>query len=253
MRKAIIIISVAFCLLLGNNLYCRADHITIAADNWCPINCKPSDSEPGIMIEIAQKVFTDAGHSLRYIILPWARAIKSCRSGSINGVIGAFIGDAPDFIFPDNELLMISSSSLFIKKESSWIFSDIKSLEDISLGAIIDYDYGTKLNRYIKKGKNIQLVGGDNPLEQNIKKLLIGRVDVVIETEPVFWYTVAKLQVKDKFKKAGQISEAEKCYIAFSPAVRKSKKYAKILSDGVQKLRNTGELKVILHKYGLTE
>lgn len=245
------IISICLCLFFILNSHCRADNIILAADRWCPINCEPMDSEPGIMVEIAQRIFSAAGHTVEYKILPWARAVKTCRAGRITGVIGAFFGDAPDFIFSENELLMISGTALFVAKDSKWRYNDIPSLSEVNLGAIFNYDYGEKANNYIREGKKVQLIGGQNPLEKNIMKLLAGRIDVIIEAEPVFWYVAAKAGVKDKFKKAGQISEAKKCYIAFSPAILKSQEYAKILSDGVDTLRQSGELEKILNRYGL--
>lgn len=42
-------------------------------------------------------------------------------------------------------------------------------------------------------------------------------------------------------------------YIAFSPAISQSKEYARILSEGVDTLRKSGELKTILKKYGLDD
>lgn len=247
------IISIFACLffILASNG--RADDIIIAADRWCPINCDPADSEPGVMVEIARRIFSGAGHTVEYRILPWARAVKTCRNGLITGVIGAFVGDAPDFIFPENELLMISGNALFVAKDSKWIYTDIPSLSDVNLGAILNYDYGEKANNYIREGKKVQLISSENPLDQNILKLLIGRIDVIIEAEPVFWYVAGKKGVHDKFKKAGQISDAKKCYIAFSPAIPKSGEYARILSDGIDTLRQSGELGEILHRYGLSD
>jgi len=251
--KAIIIISTLSCLLVCCSSNCRADYITIAADNWCPVNCDPSDSKPGIMVEIAEHVFSNAGHTVIYKILPWSRAIKLSREGEITGIIGAFVGDAPDFIFPENELLMISGNTFFVAKESTFVYQNISSLADVQLGAIRDYDYGELLNDYIKKGKNVQILSGENPLERMIQMLLIGRVDVVIEAAPVLWHTAAKMNVKDKLKAAGRASDAEKCYIAFSPKNAKSKEYAKILSDGIDGLRRSGELNKILNTYGIED
>jgi polar amino acid transport system substrate-binding protein len=250
-KKNTFMILILFCLFFIHNTDCRADTLIFSADIWCPVNCDPAGSEPGIMVETAQKVFSDAGHTVKYTILPWARAVVMCREGKINGVIGAFAGDAPDFVFPENELLMVSGNTLFTAKNSKWIYKNMNSMEDIKLGAIIGYDYGPRVNNYMQKGKNVQLLGGKNPLERNIQKLLLGRIDAVIEAEPVFRYSAKKMGLADQFRTAGQIDEPQKCYIAFSPNIPKSKEYSKILSDGVDMLRQSGELEKILNKYGL--
>jgi polar amino acid transport system substrate-binding protein len=247
------IISIFSCLLLTFNPYCIADEISIAADHWCPINCDTSGPKLGVMVEIAKSAFANTGHTITYKIVPWTRAIHDARNGKINGIIGAFLGDAPDFIFPKNELLMISGNAFFVLKESKWRYMDISSLSNITLGAIKGYNYGEIFNVHVEKEINAQFLTGPKPLERNMNKLLLGRIDVIIEAEPVFWYTANKMNLKEKFKAAGQISGPEKCFIAFSPSIPKSKEYAEILSDGVDMLRNTGELKTILNRYGLED
>ena len=42
-------------------------------------------------------------------------------------------------------------------------------------------------------------------------------------------------------------------YIAFSPQLPKAKEYARILSEGMNELRASGELQAILSQYGLTD
>lgn len=240
-----------FLWLFIINQICFADTITIAADSWCPINCDTSDINIGIMVEIAQTVFRDAGHQIEYKIMPWSRAIHEARIGKINGIIGAFKGDAPDFVFPENELLSISSNSIFVRKRSKWKFDNINSLSLLKLAVIQDYDYGEELNKYILNNKNIYIISGINPLERGIKMIHSGRVDAIVECAPVFWYTVSKMGLDNDFKCLGKVSPPEKCFIAFSPNIEKSISYAKILSDGVSILVSNGGYKKILKKYGL--
>ncbi|MBF0200218.1 MAG: transporter substrate-binding domain-containing protein [Desulfamplus sp.] len=233
----------------------KGDHIIIAADNWCPINCEPGTSMPGYMVETARKIYEKEGHTVEYIVRPWARAIHECRTGKINGIIGAFKGDAPDFIFPENELGLISQA-FFVKTASTWSYNGIKSLEGVKLGAIIDYDYGEELTQYIEKNKDsrmVDLIGGSDPLMMNINKLMGDRIDVIIEVPPVLWYKASEMGVKDQLRVAGRMDEPESAYIAFSPDNHSSQKYADILSHGIENLRRSGELKKILEKYGLED
>ena len=243
-----------FFLFLASTV--NADTIIIASDNWCPVSCAPGSIHEGFMVDIAKTVFGKAGHSVDYQIIPWNRTLREVRKGKIHGAIGAYTDDCPDFIFPENELALISFK-IFINKKSTWQFNDLSSLENISIGVISDYSYGKELDRYIKKNKansaKIQVMFGNDPLKKNIKKLTSKRIDALIATEPVFWYTVKKLNMGDHFKSAGIINPPEKAYIAFSPALPASKKYAKMLSNGVDELRKSGKLEKILHRYGLTD
>ena len=240
---------VLICLPFG---VAKADNLVIAGDSWCPFNCEPKTANPGFMVEIAQNALAKAGHTVVYEVMPWLRAVHECRAGKLDGVVGAYIDDAPDFIFPKNELGM-NSDGIFTLKGNPWSYKGIASLSGISLGAIKGYAYGShEINEYLKKGgKGVQLVFGDNALELNIKKLLEGsRIDAIVESPAVFWYKVSSMNLKNRFKAAGNVSNPKKLYIAFSPANPKAKEYAQILSDGMDALRKSGELKAILKKYG---
>ncbi len=232
-----------------------ADTITLVSDEWCPINCIPGAREPGFMVEVTRTVFSNEGHIVEYKKVPWERAIAQTRKGKYNAIIGAYVGDAPDFVFPENEQGMIGNA-FYTLKENNWNFSGTDSLVKLRLGVIKGYDYGESINTYINDPKNlkmIQLTFGETPLELNIKKLIKARVDTVLESEYVFNYKISQMGHKDKIRFAGVAAPPDKAFIAFSPVNEKSKEYARILSDGMTKIRKSGELKKILAKYGLDD
>ncbi len=232
-----------------------ADKITIAADVWCPFNCEPNSEQPGFMIEVANQVFAVQGHEVNYIVMNWSRAIREAELGNINGIIGAFPGDAPDFIFPAQELSILSNT-FFVHEDSNWNYQGVDSLKQIQLVAIAGYDYGPELRDYIQQSgsEHISLLSGEgHPLRRGIQMLNLKRVGAIVEADQVFWYTAQQLGVAGNFKAAGRSSEPMKSYIAFSPALANSSNYAQILSQGIETLRASGELEEILQKYGLKD
>lgn len=253
--KKCILFFISVMLMSFSTSY-ASEKIVIAGDSWCPFNCDEESSNKGYMVEIAQAVFSAKGYDVEYRVLPWVRALKLCRSGKIDGVIGAYKEDAPDFIFPEVELGMVGFSA-FVRIDDSWEYKGINSLSSMVLGVISGYAYSDEVNGYIdanhKKMNKIQLMSGDSALENNIKKLEAGRIDVTIEADSVFWYTASQLGIKSKFKKAGLIIEPEQAYIAFSPALDSSSDFAKILSQGIVSLRASGQMQKILDKYGLSD
>ncbi|MCF8068017.1 MAG: transporter substrate-binding domain-containing protein [Desulfobacterales bacterium] len=231
-----------------------ADTIELVADEWCPYNCEPDSAAPGFIIEIAQTVFEKAGHDVIYKNVNWARAILQTRDGKHTAIVGASVGDAPDFIFPEEELGNLDTS-FFIKTERNWEYTGIASLKDMSLGAIKGYAYGDELDTYIsenKDSKTVQLSTGDDALDNMINKLILGRVDVIIEDKNVLLLAAKEKGILDQIKHAGS-DTLDPLYIAFSPANPKSAEYAQILSDGLKELRASGKLNDILSKYGLTD
>ena len=245
---------ILFFLIFLITSYLYADEIILSADQWCPYNCDCEEDCPGFMIEIAEYAFEREGHTVTYITLPWARAIKYVREGKYTGIVGTGREETPDFIFPDIETA-VADHTFYVKKGNTWRYSGFDSLEKVRLGAIINYSYGSLYNDYIKPNKKstrVQLIGGKNALARNIKKLLNGRIDVLIEDKKVFQYHLYKTNTPDQFTDAGT-AYIEKVYIAFSPKLEKSKLYAEILSKAMRELRETGELEKILKKYGIKD
>ncbi len=236
---------------------CAADTIRLAADAWYPFNGQPTSEKPGYMVEIAKAIFERRGHTVEYRLVPWTQAIEDARKGYIDGIIGAEKTDAPDFIFPTEPLGKISDA-FFVKAESTWNFSGIPSLANQRLGYVADYSYSKEMDRYIRENStNPKLLQGaveSRGVNQNIVKMLLGRLDVIIEVPEVFWSTVEQMSLKkEKFREAGHEEEFTEVYIAFSPSSKRSAQYARTLSYGIDLMRKNGKLKEILDRYGISD
>lgn len=228
-----------------------ADEISLVTDVWPPFTDEAGEN-PGYMVEVAQKIFTKNGHTITYETMAWSRAVKITRAGKKDAIVGAAVGDAEDFVFHEEALGQLENY-FFVRKDSDWKYENIDSLKTVKVGVILDYDYGAAFMEYMNANKGsgkIDIMGGDDPLKKNILKLKAKRIDTMIEVKPVFDHTVKEMGVADLFKSAGSDGEADPVYIAFSPKNPKSKEYAKILSDGIKEMRQSGELATILAKYG---
>ncbi|MGE5515413.1 MAG: substrate-binding periplasmic protein [Bacteroidota bacterium] len=233
----------------------RADVITLRADEFCPYNCAEGADKPGYGIEVAKEIFSKAGHTVDYKTMAWARALEDGRKGAINAVIGADKVEAADFVFPAQSIAVIDNTFV-VKKGSAWKYAGPASLDKIKVGAIQGYSYSGEVGDYFtanaKNTARVDMVGGDNALEMNLKKLVAGRVDATVDAKPVLAYKLMKMNLADKVEFAGSADPSE-IYIAFSPANPKSKEYAAILDKGLAEMRASGRLKQILSAYGVTD
>lgn len=231
--------------------------VSVRADYWYPYNGDPADAKPGYAIEILKAVFEKGGGKLDYAVMPWKRAVSDAEKGGVNGVIGALKSDTPDFVFPE-EPIGLSENTLFMKKGSSLTFTGLDSLKGKRLGVVNGYSYSEKLDEYIKQNQgNAQAIDestGDNPVEQAIRKLQAGRIDVFVEGKTVFWAQVAKMGLsKDDFVEVAKVNEAEPLYVSFSPKKDDAKALAAKLTAGIRELRASGELAKILTKYSVPD
>ena len=232
----------------------RAETLVIAGDIWCPVNCQPGSERPGIFVELAREIFTEAGIEVQYKALNWARTLQMVRRGELNAAVGAGVEDAPDFLFGATPVAS-SRSCFFTLPDSTWRFNGTASLAGQRLGVINDYSYGDELNTYIAlhhgDSERIQIAAGDTALALNIGKLMHGRVDVVLENAWVMQAILASQGQTGGLREAGCRAPDVPIYLAFSPALESSPRYVALFEQGVQRYRANGRLQALLAAYGV--
>jgi polar amino acid transport system substrate-binding protein len=232
-----------------------ADEITLAADQWCPFNCIPGDKNPGLMVEIAQEALQAKGHKLIYQNINWSRALEMTAAGKINGVFGAYVADAPDLIYPKNEQVKVKTC-FFAKTNSNLLLKKVNDLKGKKVGTAKDYTYGDELEKFRKtKDANgvFEDATGDDPLTMNIKKVIAGRLDFLLENDSIVNYNVeGNKEFANSLKKSLCLAPI-KSYVAFSPKNPNSKEYAKIISDYMITAKKNGRLKEIFAKYHVSQ
>jgi len=230
--------------------------IVLVADAWPPFNNAANEKDKGYIVDIAETVFNRHGHKVEYRVMPWKIAVELTRKGVYDGLVGADSVDGAGLIFPE-EAVGNYQIAFFVKEDNPWRFTNTRSLGKIVLGVAADYGYNEWLNDYIqankKDYKRVQAATGEYPIETNIKKLLAGKIDATIASTSAMYYAAQKLGVADQIKFAGNGSIAGGLYIVFSPAKEKSSDYARMLDEGVRQLRKSGELAMILERYGLSD
>lgn len=233
--------------------------IVIAADEWSPYNGAEDGEKPGYGVEIARKVFGDAGYSVVYKVMSWDGAIEGTRAGELDAVIGASPEEVPDFVFPEEEF-GISQMGFFVRADSKWTFEGMDSLKGRSLALIADYSYSEELDEYLNNASGevtLHVASGEDALGANIGKLKDGSADIVVEDVNVFAEKVLEMGARDSFRLAGEVPGGDSAvYVAFSPASPKAERsgmLAGLFDEGVKKLRVSGELRTILEKYGLED
>jgi polar amino acid transport system substrate-binding protein len=253
--------------------------VKLQADVWCPFNCKDTDANPGYMVEIAKIAFDSIKVDVEYKNKSWNKAIDEARKGLTNGIIGAAVTDAPDFIYPSKPLGR-TKNCFYTSPGSTWTFTDEASLKKARIGVIEGYTYGEPFEAYVqaylaektkeleaekKKNPNarakddvnslIQTVPGDQSLALNIKKMNAKppRIDAFVEEESVLKnHLHGSGQAETTYRNAGCL-KPDDVSIAFGPKDPKGKEYAKVLADTVVAMRKDGRLKKILDKYGISD
>ncbi len=246
--------TILFLLLLATvTVIFAQDTITLAADPWPPFNMDPKlSANEGFMIEIARAVYEPLGYKVVYVTMPWTKALKETEDGAYSAVVGAALEDAEGFVFP-KESQGQSSLTFYVRAGDTWKFSDIKSLEGKKLGVILDYSYGADMDEFLKDNPDAKWAFGDLPLQKNLAALKKGEIDIVLATTAVGEYTIQQMGMTSDIVAAGTDGSPDDVFIAFSPKNAKSAEYAKLLDEGMKKIRDNGTLAKILAKYGMKD
>tara|TARA_R110002167_G_scaffold88523_5_gene238762 strand:+ start:5284 stop:6054 length:771 start_codon:yes stop_codon:yes gene_type:complete len=249
--KKVLLATTLLSFVLSTSVLAKS--VSIRADHWFPMNGDPDSGNEGFMIDIAREVFAAGGYTVDYKLMPWERAIDSTRKGETDCIVGAYVDDAPDFLFPSENWGM-DVTGYFTNTDSAWSFSGLNSLLDQKVGVIDGYAYGEELDVLVAERKDVfKAVSGGNSLETNFKKLLAKRVDVVVESVAVGLAKVKELNLADKIKLAGKDSTSAEIYISCSPVTANGKELIELVDKQTAALRASGQLEKILTKYGLSD
>lgn len=238
-------------ILTGQAAVAQTPKITVLADPWCPYTCEAGSDKPGYMIEITKAALAGK-YEVEYQVVAWARALSEVRAGKFNSVAGATDTDKEGLAF--SPAMGAMQSCFYAKPTTNWKWDGTKSLESVSLGAVAGYTYEEALDKYIEDNKSkterVQLVSGDNPLPQNIKKLEADRIKVIVEDKNVVEFYFSSQGKKNPFESKGCLPSSD-LYVGFGQKNPLTKEVLKAMESGMKKIQANGEHKKILQKYGL--
>ena len=230
-----------------------AKSIIVAADEWCPINCAQGSGQSGIGIELAKRVFEPLGYQVVYEVMPWTEALAKVREGKVDAVVGATREDDATLLFPENAIAPISDD-FYVLAGNAWRYQGEYTLKGKRIGIIDSYGYGSVVKNFIDSNKQmpgmIQASEGKDALAKNIQKLRARKIDILIESKAVMDYTIKTQKLDNDIIWAGGVPQGD-VYLAFSPALAKSKALAAEYDAGIKRLRNAGLLEGMYAVYGM--
>lgn len=250
-----------FFIFIALSFNASAQTLVVSVDEWCPYTCLDAEhsalneSNPGYYPEIIDAIFIPQGFEIVYTVRPWKRALAETRSGILNAILSPAREEAPDFIFPEEEIAHLCWC-FYTKQSYAWEYDGIESLANKTVGYLEGNSFSPELDTYLREIKDItalsQPVHGLNFQKVNTEKLLRGRISTFIDEANSTRYYLFRHTLEDKIRKAGCL-DCLNMYMAFSPAIKDSAKHAAIFTEGLRKLRESGKLKEILSHYGLAD
>lgn len=222
--------------------------IEIVSDPWPPYVYEEDNKVVGTDAEITTAVLTQMGLKSNISLLPWKRCLGMVKTLKADAILAASITEErKDFLFFPSEPVS-TGITVFFKKTSNPLNSiNLDNPANLRTGAILGYNYCDTLDnsRLIESASRVAT------LEQNFKKLLLGRLDLVAEVESVGFFKAKEMNISDQLE---IVANARYCaggnYLAFAkkPAYDE---LAEKFSVELEKFKSTTTYQKILQKYGL--
>ncbi len=187
-------IRLALCLtiILGSSL-CLAEKIKLANGEWAPFLSKDL-KHSGYISHIVTEAFAEEGYEVEYVFLPWKRGFEAAKNGKYHGsLIWGFNEErAKDFHYSDTVAEL--GTSLFYNLDKPIEWDKTSDLSQFKIGGVVGYAYGIEDLEKMGKVKIERIAKADG----NYKKLLAGRIDIVLEDTEVGYETLNKLNINKR-------------------------------------------------------
>jgi len=220
--------------------------------DYPPLIYKDADHRvKGFAVELVSAVFKNLGHNLQVEIYPWARSLEMARTGTRDCIFTIFQSPEREQFFDfSGESIIPQMVYFYTRKDTGVVFKgDFSSLEGLRIGTVRKISYGSKFD----EARPRLQIDEAYELEQSMKKLLIGRIDVI----PSNYYSAAYLlklprnkEMAEKIVQMPVAIDIVPSYLGFSKARKLG-----LLRDGFDReFRNfvsSGQYKDLLVKYQL--
>ena len=140
--------------------------------------CSSAAFHKGFASHVVEEAFASQGHDVEFAFLPWKRAMLEAKHGGYDATSWWVYSEerAADFLFSE-EILERTIAFLYHKyKNSEFDWKDMDDLSGMRIGWTRGYHYTEELAAFRKTNNAIfEEVNSD---EQNLKRLLLGRIDI---------------------------------------------------------------------------
>ena len=237
------LIGVAFCLNVGA---ATAETVRITNGEWSPFT---SEQLPynGPLSRIVLEAFALEGVSVEYGYFPWKRAYEMAKNGKWDGSVGWAPSARHLQDFYMSKPVIYVNKALFHLKTTPFDWKSIDDLSNWRLGGTAGYSYGVEWDQAAKSKRiKVDEVATD---EQNIRKLLLKRIDVMAMEVDVANYLMSKLLTPEE---AARITSHPKLVmntsicLALSRQLDTSPGLLVRFNRGLQRLKDSGQYDVYM-------
>ncbi len=224
-----------FLLLVA--LTTQAEPVKLANGEWAPYQSEQL-KHGGFITQFTKEVFEAAGYQVDYTYMPWKRGFEEAKDGKYDGSIiwSKNAEREADFLFSDPIIRL--STSLFQQTGKDMPISGMADLAGKRVGGMIGYTYGTEEMEESGQLKIERVSDAEN----NMKKLLAGRLDFVLEDTDVGKELILNMGIQDKVKPNPTTINQRDYYLIISKKSPRAQELIDAFNRGMAKLNEDDKL-----------
>ncbi len=229
-------------LIAWGSSACFAETVhIIAEDDWYPYSAKFAEGPRGIAVDLVREAYAAEGVHVQFDVMNYDLGMEQVRRGE---GIGCFdvsrTKELENSYYWHEEPLLSVRGDFYAAPDFKGQITRNADLAGKKLGLTQGYEYGDVIDQ--DKSLRKEYSKTDTIL---IRKLLAGRLDVIVLYERVAAYLFPKLRVGSKLRAVG-IAASTDIYVCFSKKHRDGKKYCDVFSRGLRKIRQNGTYEKIM-------
>lgn len=250
--EKILIARIALICLAGLAAFARAEEFHCVSLQYPPLIYQSASGKvEGLALELVNAALQPMGHSVSVEIYPWARSLSMMQSAERDCIFTIFrSAEREEFLDFNQQSIIPQVVYFYARKGYQPPFSgDLSGISHLHIGTVNKVNYGPKF----EQARQRLMLEEVATLEQNFKKLALGRLDLV----PCNMYTASyTMNQPDARAYVGQLIKLETplevvpSYIAFSKE-RKLQLMLARFDIEFKKVQRSGLYRKLLEKYGI--
>ena len=246
-----------FFLLFSATFSSVGKQIKFVWNAYCPYTCVSSEAgHHGYAMELVAAIFANSPYQIEYkFVDSWNRAMNMVKSGEADAIVFSFLGEHAEqnFVVPKQHLAIERGNGFIVLKSSHYQLTDINSLHQFNLIGVYKNTVWAdkKLSEWERANrKKFTYLHGGGVFERALKMLRMNRIDAWEDSLGLLRYQVHKHNLVDVRIEKVMTDSVSEGGVLFSKKSAFAMEYAQFVSQGVLRLRRSGEFDAILAKYG---
>ena len=244
---SIILEVLLFSIFLGTSSLADEKKITAVTEPWLPY-MGPKLIDKGFLPQVLEAAFSRVGYSVEVEFKAWEDALNDVKTGKKDILCGAYYAAEREQYLAYSQPIAEAQDVLFMKANKKISYTQLSDLKPYKIGVVSGAVHGKEFD-----AANFLIKEAVSQRDQNIRKLLVDKIDLMAGPRDVINYIVKRdfpLFV-DKIVVVDPPLSTNKIYFCFSKKVDGYQNLLAAFSEGLAQIKNDGTYESLAQKHGI--